>query len=49
MPAVVPGFVGRVRELGELEDLVPAGPADPTRAVVISGMAGVGKTTLAVR
>jgi DNA-binding SARP family transcriptional activator/Tfp pilus assembly protein PilF len=49
LPADISTFTGRDAELAELESL--ARSADPPRALVISaidGMAGVGKTTLAV-
>ena len=51
LPAVVPHFTGRETELAELASLRPAGPGG-SEAVIISavaGMAGVGKTALAVR
>ncbi|MFG2570946.1 tetratricopeptide repeat protein [Streptomyces sp. NPDC048567] len=40
-------FTGRRTELERLDTLVPD-PGEPAQAVVLSGMAGVGKTTLAV-
>jgi len=46
LPASPPGFVGRAEELRRLEELASA--ADQSCIAVISGMAGVGKTTLAV-
>jgi tetratricopeptide (TPR) repeat protein len=54
VPAQVPpdtaGFAGRATELGQLHAMVetPAEPASPSVAV-ITGTAGVGKTTLAIR
>ena len=45
LPAQFPEFVGRQDELDQLRDLEGAG----ARTIVISGMAGVGKTMLAVR
>jgi DNA-binding SARP family transcriptional activator len=51
LPADVPGFVGRADELGWLSgQRPPTGVAAPTGLAVkvISGMAGVGKTALAV-
>ena len=51
LPAVVPHFTGRETELAELASLRPPDPGG-SEAVVISavaGMAGVGKTALAVR
>ncbi|MEU9244124.1 BTAD domain-containing putative transcriptional regulator [Streptomyces sp. NPDC048385] len=47
LPRDLGAFTGRSSELGLLDALVPE-PGDPAQAVVISGMAGVGKTTLAV-
>ncbi|MFG2949473.1 AfsR/SARP family transcriptional regulator [Streptomyces adustus] len=47
LPRDLGAFTGRRSELDLLDTLVPK-PADPAQAVVISGMAGVGKTTLAV-
>ncbi|MFD7999625.1 AfsR/SARP family transcriptional regulator [Streptomyces mirabilis] len=47
LPRDLGAFTGRSSELGLLDTLVPE-PEDPAQAVVISGMAGVGKTTLAV-
>ena len=46
LPATVPGFAGRVRELAALDRLLAADPAAPI--ATIDGTAGVGKTTLAV-
>jgi tetratricopeptide (TPR) repeat protein/DNA-binding XRE family transcriptional regulator len=50
LPPDVPGFVGRGRELGRLDRLLPVAgrppPAVPVAAV--SGAAGVGKTSLGV-
>jgi DNA-binding SARP family transcriptional activator len=54
VPAQVPpdtaGFAGRATELGQLHAMMetPAEPASPSVAV-ITGTAGVGKTTLAIR
>jgi tetratricopeptide (TPR) repeat protein len=52
LPAEVPGFVGRGRELERLEALLDGvggrGGAGP-RLAVVAGTAGVGKTSLAVR
>ncbi|MFJ9351340.1 AfsR/SARP family transcriptional regulator [Streptomyces sp. NPDC101237] len=47
LPRDLRAFAGRGAELEHLDTLVP-GPGEPAQAVVISGMAGVGKTTLAV-
>ena len=53
LPLDVPGFSGRAAELARLHALLPSGgPASGARTVMISaigGMAGVGKTALAVR
>ncbi|MET7356450.1 AfsR/SARP family transcriptional regulator [Streptomyces mirabilis] len=51
LPAELGAFAGRKAELsrlGEVTHKVSAGPGTPV-AVLISGMAGVGKTTLAVK
>jgi DNA-binding SARP family transcriptional activator/tetratricopeptide (TPR) repeat protein len=52
MPAQVPpdtaAFAGRAAELRLLHALLPAGPSS-TAVAVITGTAGVGKTTLAIR
>ncbi|HKO34556.1 MAG TPA: tetratricopeptide repeat protein, partial [Candidatus Limnocylindria bacterium] len=47
--ADVPGFVGRDDELDSLDSLLGAAADEPTAAVIgiVSGTAGVGKTTLA--
>ncbi|MEV7150079.1 tetratricopeptide repeat protein [Streptomyces sp. NPDC093084] len=47
LPRDLGSFAGRQAELERLDALVP-GAGEPAQAVVISGMAGVGKTTLAV-
>ncbi|MEU8929799.1 tetratricopeptide repeat protein [Streptomyces sp. NPDC048409] len=47
LPRDLGAFAGRQDELERLDALVPAA-GEPAQAVVISGMAGVGKTTLAV-
>lgn len=51
LPADVPGFTGREEELAALDRLVTDHDEQATAVVVvaISGMAGVGKTALAVR
>ena len=46
LPADVPGFAGRAAALRRLGDLLTASEATPV--AVLSGTAGVGKTTLAV-
>lgn len=51
LPGDLPVFAGRCRELGRLDSLL-AGTSAPEAGVMITaidGMAGVGKTTLAVR
>jgi len=47
LPAAVPDFTGRARELQELR-AVPGQPGRPPLITVIDGTAGVGKTALAV-
>ncbi|MGW4671237.1 AfsR/SARP family transcriptional regulator [Streptomyces sp. NPDC004324] len=47
LPRDLGSFTGRGDELEHLDALVP-GPRKPAQAVVISGMAGTGKTTTAV-
>ncbi|MFF5073497.1 AAA family ATPase [Micromonospora olivasterospora] len=47
LPPGIPDFVGRDRELRRVTEL--AALASPCRAVVIRGMPGVGKTSLALR
>ncbi|MGA8114141.1 MAG: BTAD domain-containing putative transcriptional regulator [Actinocatenispora sp.] len=47
LPPDPPGFVGRTEELGRLDGIL--GPGGSHRTVVVSGVAGVGKTALAVR
>jgi DNA-binding SARP family transcriptional activator/tetratricopeptide (TPR) repeat protein len=50
LPAAVPHFTGRAAELKRLTELAGEAVADGTAAIlVVSGMAGVGKTALAVR
>ncbi|MFJ4633936.1 AfsR/SARP family transcriptional regulator [Streptomyces sp. NPDC088847] len=46
LPIGLPGFTGRQTELDYIDSLLPSD--DRASTVVISGMAGVGKTTLAV-
>ncbi|WP_026411410.1 AfsR/SARP family transcriptional regulator [Actinomadura oligospora] len=46
LPAVLPDFTGRRRERA---GIVAALTEDPARPVVINGMGGVGKTSLAIR
>jgi DNA-binding SARP family transcriptional activator len=48
LPHNVRGFVGRERELSELDSLLDCGQETPATALVV-GTAGVGKTALAVR
>jgi DNA-binding SARP family transcriptional activator len=51
LPSDVPGFTGRADHLRRLDELVPERAGEAPNAVVISaiaGLAGVGKTTLAV-
>jgi len=57
LPPEPAGFAGRAAELGWLHALLPAGPAAPAASggpgtspvALITGTAGVGKTTLAIR
>jgi tetratricopeptide (TPR) repeat protein/transcriptional regulator with XRE-family HTH domain len=53
LPADVPGFTGRERELAELDALFapddPGGGPGPVVISAVSGTAGVGKTALAIR
>ncbi|AOS62150.1 AfsR/SARP family transcriptional regulator [Actinoalloteichus hymeniacidonis] len=49
IPPVSPFFEGRSEELTVLGDLLAAGDPRASTAVAITGMAGSGKTTLAVR
>ncbi|WP_440070631.1 AfsR/SARP family transcriptional regulator [Streptosporangium sp. OZ121] len=50
LPADLPAFAGRKKELAQVSDLLPEGPrlAAAVTIIAIEGMAGVGKTTLAV-
>lgn len=49
LPADLPVFVGRAPQLRQLDTLLPDASSEPARAVAITGLAGVGKTALAVR
>jgi tetratricopeptide (TPR) repeat protein/transcriptional regulator with XRE-family HTH domain len=52
LPSDPSGFTGRDRELARLDELLTGPPEQATRGVIISavsGTAGVGKTTLAIR
>jgi tetratricopeptide (TPR) repeat protein len=50
LPAVTAGFTGRDGELAVLAGLLdPAGPGGPVVVSAVAGLAGVGKTTLAVQ
>jgi DNA-binding SARP family transcriptional activator len=50
LPADLRSFVGRSEELAAVDALLPDDPTLPgPRAVVVTGMAGVGKTSFAVR
>jgi tetratricopeptide (TPR) repeat protein len=48
LPPATAGFTGRVRELARLDALLGRRESTPTAVVCLHGMAGVGKTTLAV-
>ena len=49
LPPDVPGFAGRHRLLAWLDDHLDGAAPDGPTVLVLSGMAGVGKTSLAVR
>ncbi|BCJ73659.1 SARP family transcriptional regulator [Catellatospora sp. IY07-71] len=51
LPRAVPGFVGRESELAQLDAALAAGAGGPGAVTIstISGMAGIGKTALALR
>ena len=50
LPAAGSGFTGRDAELAEMAGLLdPAGDAGPVVVSAVAGLAGVGKTTLAVQ
>ncbi|HEY8471527.1 MAG TPA: BTAD domain-containing putative transcriptional regulator [Natronosporangium sp.] len=50
LPAAVPGFVGRQRQLAELDGMLAEAEAAGSMPIcVLSGTAGVGKTSLAVQ
>ena len=50
LPAATPGFTGREDELAVLAGLLdPAGTGGPVVVSAVAGLAGVGKTTLAIR
>jgi DNA-binding SARP family transcriptional activator len=49
LPADVPGFTGRARELAQLDRLTSTPDASTVVIAVVSGTAGVGKTALATR
>jgi DNA-binding SARP family transcriptional activator/Tfp pilus assembly protein PilF len=49
LPLEIAGFTGRRVELGRLESLLPGDDPRTVRVALITGMAGVGKTALAVR
>lgn len=48
LPATMPGFVGRGAELAQI-DATLAAASDTVRIVLVTGMAGAGKTGLAIR
>ncbi|RSN01267.1 transcriptional regulator [Streptomyces sp. WAC 01325] len=48
LPADLASFTGRTAEIDHARALVPA-PHEPSNVIVISGMAGVGKSVLAIR
>ncbi|MGZ3140695.1 BTAD domain-containing putative transcriptional regulator [Lentzea chajnantorensis] len=49
LPAGVPHFVGRERELDRLTELLRTRPGEPVLISAINGIGGVGKTALAVQ
>ncbi|ANZ36313.1 hypothetical protein BBK82_09805 [Lentzea guizhouensis] len=49
LPAGIPHFVGRERELARLTELLRARPGEPVLISAINGIGGVGKTALAVQ
>ena len=49
LPAMIGDFTGREREVVTLDDLLPGGSDSAPSIMVVAGMAGVGKTALAVR
>jgi hypothetical protein len=50
LPTLMPGFTGRDAELAMLAGLLdPAAAAGPVVVSAVAGLAGVGKTTLAVQ
>ncbi|MGQ0837738.1 ATP-binding protein [Actinokineospora sp.] len=49
LPAVTPHFTGRLVELKRIRDALLDDPAEVTALCAVNGMAGVGKTALAVR
>jgi DNA-binding SARP family transcriptional activator/tetratricopeptide (TPR) repeat protein len=48
LPADVPGFTGRATHLARMKAALAGGPPDRVTVFAVSGMAGVGKTALAV-
>jgi DNA-binding SARP family transcriptional activator/tetratricopeptide (TPR) repeat protein len=49
MPPDTAGFAGRATELRQLEAMLPSGEPGSPPVAVITGTAGIGKTTLAIR
>jgi len=49
LPRDIPNFVGRAKELSVLKEALRSWSAERPPVVVVTGMAGVGKTALAVR
>ncbi|WP_053739444.1 BTAD domain-containing putative transcriptional regulator [Nocardia sp. NRRL S-836] len=49
LPAGVPHFVGRERELARLSEMMDTRPGEPVLISAINGIGGVGKTALAVQ
>ena len=48
LPLNVRGFAGRDHEIGQLHRALASKPPSPANVVIVSGMGGVGKTSLAV-
>jgi DNA-binding SARP family transcriptional activator len=49
LPGGLPAFAGRREDLGRLDSLLAQGPGDGVVIMALDGIAGIGKTTLAVQ